>query len=88
MSLDLKPVQARLPEEVYDALRLYADANGQDLGEALRVIATEALLGKGHMIIVAANNLARALSRDNMRQRATKAANLAEALRERAERDE
>ena len=36
MSLDLKPVQVRLSEEAYEALRMIADANGQDLGEVAR----------------------------------------------------
>lgn len=60
MSLDLKPVQVRLSEEAYEALRMIADANEQDLGEVARLILTEALLGKGHAIKVLAARLSRA----------------------------
>ena len=62
MSLDLKPVQVRLPEEAYDALKMVADANGHDLGEEAREILTEALLGKGHGIKVLATRLSRAVT--------------------------
>lgn len=60
MSLDLKAVQVRLPEEAYDVLRMLADAGGQDLGEVAREILTDALLGKGHALKVLADRLARA----------------------------
>ena len=60
MSLDLKPVLVRLPEEAYDALRMIADANNQDLGETARMILTESLLGKSYAIKVMAARLTRA----------------------------
>jgi len=67
MSLDLRPVQVRLSEEAYDALRLIADAHDQDLGEAARIILSEALLGKAHAIKVTAERLARAIKTDKPR---------------------
>lgn len=60
MSLELKPVQVRLSDEAYDALRIVAEANEQDLGEAARLILTEALLGKSHGIKLLAARLSRA----------------------------
>jgi hypothetical protein len=60
MSLELKSVQVRLPEEAFDVLRALAEMNDQDLGEAARVILTEALLGKGHALKVLEERLARA----------------------------
>lgn len=60
MSLDLKPVQVRLPEDAYEALRMIADAGDQDLGEVARQILTEALLGKSHAIKILAERLSRA----------------------------
>jgi hypothetical protein len=60
VSLDLKAVQVRLPEDAYEALRMIADANDQDLGEVARCILTEALLGKGHAIKLVAERFARA----------------------------
>ena len=60
MSLDLKPVQVRLTEDAYDALRMIADANDADLGEVARTILTEALLGKANAIRVLAARLSRA----------------------------
>ena len=88
MSHDLKPVQVRLPPDVYESLRMIADANDHDLGEEAREILTEALMGKGHTIRVAAERLIRAVRPDNMRQRASTPGSAAEVLRERAERDE
>ena len=61
MSLDLKPVQVRLSEEAYEALRMMAEANDQDLGEAARVGLTEWLLGRSHGMKVLAARLARAV---------------------------
>ena len=61
MSLELKPVQVRLTEEAYEALKIVSDANGQDLGEAARVILTRSLLGEGHAIRVLAERLSRAV---------------------------
>lgn len=60
MSLDLKAVQVRLPEDAYDALRMIADAGEKDLGEVAREILTEALLGKSHAIKILADRLSRA----------------------------
>ena len=67
MSLDLKPVQVRLSDEAYEALRMIADANEQDLGESARLILTEALLGKGHGIKLLAARLSRATTSGNKR---------------------
>lgn len=67
MSLDLRPVQVRLCEEAYDALKMLADANDHDLGEELAKVATEALLGKSHCIKVLAARLARAVKTDKVR---------------------
>lgn len=63
----MKPVQVRLPPDVYDVLKMVADANGHDLGEELREIATEALMGKGHTLKILADRLARAVGGDNDR---------------------
>lgn len=60
MSLDLKPVQVRLPQEAYDVLRTLSDIDDKDMGEIARIILTEALLGKGHAIKVLAERLSRA----------------------------
>lgn len=62
MSLDLKPVQVRLSEEAYAALKMLAEANDQDLGEAARVGLTEWLLGRSHGIKVLADRLTRAVT--------------------------
>ena len=60
MSVELKAVQVRLPEDAFEALRMIADAGNQDLGEVAREILTEALLGRGHAIKLLAERLARA----------------------------
>jgi hypothetical protein len=60
MSLELKAVQVRLPEDAFDTLRQVAEVNDQDLGEAARVILTEALMGKGHAVKILAERLSRA----------------------------
>ncbi len=83
MSLELKPVQVRLPEDVYDVLKMIADSNDHDLGEEAREIITEALMGKGHTLIKAYERISRAVRSDNMRQRPS----MADALRQRAEND-
>ncbi len=62
MSLDLKPVQVRLPEEAYAALKMIADANNKELGEVAREYLTEILLGKAHGIKVLAERLTRAVT--------------------------
>jgi hypothetical protein len=67
MSLELKAVQVRLPEEAFDTLRQVAEVNDQDLGEAARVILTEALLGKGHAVKILAERLSRATKCDKVR---------------------
>jgi hypothetical protein len=67
MSLDLKPVQVRLSEEAYEALRMIADANGQDLGEVARELLTDVLLGKAHAIRLLAERLSRATTSGNKR---------------------
>lgn len=60
MSLELKAVQVRLPEDAYETLAMVAAASDRDLGEAAREILTRALLGEGHAIRVVAARLARA----------------------------
>lgn len=67
MSLDLKPVQVRLPEDAYEALRMISDAGGKDLGEAAREILIEALLGKSHSIKLLAARLSRAITSGRQR---------------------
>lgn len=68
MSADLKAVQVRLSEEAYDALRMIADVNDQDLGEAARLILTESLLGKSHAVKVTAERFARATTSGSERK--------------------
>ena len=67
MALELKPVQVRIPEDVYDVLKMLADANDHDLGEEAREILTEAILGKGHTLKLLAARLLRAVRTDNVR---------------------
>ena len=67
MSADLKAVQVRLPEDAFDALRMLADINEQDLGEAARLILTRALLGEVHAAKVMAERFARATKLDKPR---------------------
>lgn len=67
MSLDLKPVQVRLPREVYEALEMVATANDHDLGEEAREILTEALMGKGHVLKILAKRLSVAVRTGNER---------------------
>ena len=62
MSLDLKPVQVRLPEDAYEALSMLAEAGDKDLGEVAREILIEALLGKSHSIRLLAARLSRAIT--------------------------
>lgn len=87
MSLDLKPVQVRLPPDVYESLRMIADANDHDLGEEAREILTEALMGKGHTLRLTAERLIRAVRNDNLRQRASTPSSAADVLRQRAEQE-
>ncbi|MCR4304958.1 MAG: hypothetical protein NUV63_12180 [Gallionella sp.] len=67
MSLDLKPVQVRLPCDAYEALSMIADAHDKDLGEVAREILIEALLGKSHAIRMLAARLSRATTCDKKR---------------------
>lgn len=57
MSLDLRPVQVRLSDEAYAALKLLADVEDKDLGEKAREILTRALLGEVHAAKVLAERL-------------------------------
>jgi len=67
MSLELKPVQVRLPEEAYHMLDLIATAQDKDLGEVARELLYEVLMGKGHAIKVAAERLSRAVTKGSGR---------------------
>lgn len=69
MSLDLKPIQVRLPEDAYGALKLLAEARDQDLGEVAREILTRALLGEAHSIRMLAARLSRAVTSGSERER-------------------
>ena len=60
MSLDLRPVQVRLPDDAYEALSMIAEVEDKDLGEVLREIVIESLLGKAHAIRLLAERLSRA----------------------------
>jgi plasmid stability protein len=71
VALDLKPVQVRLPEDAYIALKLCADAEEKDLGEKARELLTRALLGESHAVIEAAERLSRAVGSGRLRQDAT-----------------
>lgn len=71
MSLELRPVQVRLPEEAYRALKLCADAQDKDLGEVAREMLTRMLLGEAHAVIEAAERLSRAVGGGSLRQRAS-----------------
>lgn len=67
MSIDLKPVQVRLSDDAYRALKMLAEANDHDLGEEAREILTEAILGKSHVLNILATRLSRAVRPDNDR---------------------
>ena len=67
MSLDLHPVQVRLTDDAYEALRMIAIASDKDMGEVAREILTEALLGKGHALKVLASRLSRATTSGSKR---------------------
>lgn len=56
----------RLSPDAYDALDLIASAENKDLGEVLREIAEESLLGRAHVVKVAAERLSRAIKRVKM----------------------
>lgn len=67
MSLELKSVGVRLPEDAYNELQMLATAGDKDLGEVAREILTEALLGKGHALRLTAQRLSRALETEKRR---------------------
>ena len=62
MSLELRPVQVRLSDEAYTALKLLADIEDKDLGEKAREIITRVLLGEVHAARVQAERLSRAVT--------------------------
>jgi hypothetical protein len=82
MSLELRPVQVRLPEEAYEALKMISEANDHDLGEEAREILIESLMGKGHTLRITFDRLSRAVRSGSVRQGAS---TTAEALRQRSE---
>jgi plasmid stability protein len=67
VSLDLKPVQVRLSDDAYAALRMLAEIEGKDLGEKGREILTRALLGDAHVAKVQIERLTRAVKSDKVR---------------------
>ena len=67
MSLELKPVQVRLPDDAYSALRLLSEIEGKDLGEKAREILTRALLGDAHVAKVQVERLSRAVKSGSVR---------------------
>ena len=67
MSLELKPVQVRLPEDVYAVLDMIATAQAKDLGEVARELLVKCLMGEGHAIKVLAARLSRATTSDRKR---------------------
>jgi plasmid stability protein len=68
MSLELRPVQVRLPDDAYHELALIAAAQDKDLGEVARELLTRSLMGEAHAIRLAADRLSRAVGAGNMRQ--------------------
>lgn len=68
MSLELKAVQVRLPDEAMEALRLLADVGDKELGEVARELLTDCLLGKAHSVKLLADRLSRATKRDSERK--------------------
>ena len=67
MSLDLRPVQVRLPADVYEVLDMIATAHDKDLGEVARELLTKMLMGEGHGIKILADRLSRATTSDKKR---------------------
>lgn len=67
MALDLKPVQVRLTEDVYEVLNMIAEAQDKDLGEVARELLTKMLMGEGHAIKCMAARLSRASISDRKR---------------------
>jgi hypothetical protein len=72
MSLDLRPVQVRLPDDAYGALRLLSEIEGKDLGEKARELLTRVLLGEAHVAKVQIERLSAAVISGSGRQRGTK----------------
>lgn len=68
MALDLKPVQVRLPDDAYEALKLLADLEDKDMGEKAREILTRSLLGDVHAARVIAERLSRAAISGRLRK--------------------
>jgi plasmid stability protein len=60
VSLDLRPVQVRLPDEAYAALKLLAEIEDKELGEKARELLTRALLGEAHAAKLVLARLSRA----------------------------
>ena len=69
MSIELRPVQVRLNDEAYTALKLLADVEDKDLGEKAREILTRALLGEVHAMKLLAERLSRATTWDSSRKK-------------------
>ena len=67
MSADLRPVQVRLGDDAYAALKLLADIEDKDLGEKARELLTKMLLGEVHAAKVQAERFARAVASGNKR---------------------
>lgn len=65
MSVDLKKVVVGLTHEAYEALRIRAEINDQDLGEAGRELINKQLFGEMHGIKIAAARFARATKLGN-----------------------
>jgi hypothetical protein len=68
MALEMKPVQVRLPDEAYDALKMLADLDDKDLGEKARELLTKVLLGEVHAAKIQAARFARIHAADNLRE--------------------
>jgi hypothetical protein len=65
MSVELKKVVIGLDEDTYRTLRIMAEVNDQDIGEAGRALLIESLFGKSHGIKLAAARFARATKAGN-----------------------
>jgi len=55
MSEPLKSVHCRLSPEAHKVLAVLADVEEKDIAEMLRLIAEESLLGRVHVLTLAAN---------------------------------
>jgi hypothetical protein len=60
VALDLKPVQVRLPDDAYEALKLLAELEDKDMGEKARELLVRCLLGDVHAARLVAERLSRA----------------------------